>query len=236
MNAMLSYIRRQLLAWVEPRYREGINRFFKGDPVKFHGVRTPYVRAISAKAFKILKGADKREVWKLCDRLLASGYGEERTIAFDWAWRLRKKLEPSDFKTFERWLDKHCADWAGVDDLSCHPLGYLLYEFPELLPRLVAWRRSPKWHLRRASAVALIYSIRRQRQLDLVLKTAGELLMDQHDLVQKGYGWLLKEASRHYPKIVFDYVMRNRARMPRTALRYAIEKLPTEWRKRAMAK
>ncbi len=229
-------IRLELLRKVEPRYREGITNFFKGDPVKFLGVRTPHVRAISAKAFKALKGADKREVWALCDRLLASGYGEERTVAFDWAWRLRKKLEPSDFKVFERWLARHCADWAGVDDLSCHALGYLLYEFPGLLPRLTAWRRSSKWHLRRASAVCLIYSVRRKKKLGPALKTADALLMDEHDLVQKGYGWLLKEATRHYPKIVFEYVLKHNARMPRTALRYAIEKLPAGWRKRAMAR
>lgn len=229
-------IRRQLLARVEPRYREGITHFFRGDPVKFLGVRTPFVRAISADAFKVLEDTEKKDVWTLCDRLLESGYGEERTIAFDWAWRLRKKLEPSDFKVFVRWLARHCADWAGVDDLSCHPLGYLLYEHPELLPSLAPWRRSPKWHLRRASAVALIYSVRREKQLDLVLKTADALLMDEHDLVQKGYGWLLKEASRHFPKIVFDYVMKHKARMPRTALRYAIEKLPAGWKKRAMAR
>lgn len=164
------------------------------------------------------------------------GYGEERTIAFDWAWRLKRKLEPSDFKVFEKWLDRHCADWAGVDDLSCHPLGYLLCEFPELLPRLAPWRRSPKWHLRRASAVALIYSVRREKQLGLVLRTADELLMDGHDLVQMGYGWLLKEATRHYPKVVLDYVLKRKDKMPRTALRYAIEKLPASQKKLAMAR
>lgn len=235
-KSIITDIRRQLLARVEPRYKDGINRFFKGDPVKFHGVRTPHVRSISAKAFKGLKGAEKSQVWGLCDQLLASGYGEERTIAFDWAWRLRKNLEFSDFKIFELWLARHCDDWAGVDDLSCHALGYLLFEFPELLPRLATWRRSPKWWMRRASAVALIYSIRRKKQLDLVEKTADTLLMDRHYLVQKGYGWLLKEAARHYPKIVLDYVLERKARMPRTALRYAIEKLPAGWKKRAMAK
>jgi 3-methyladenine DNA glycosylase AlkD len=229
-------IRHQLLQKVELKYREGITHFFRGDPVKFHGVRTPHVRAVSAEAFKAIKEADKGEVWALCDRLLESGYGEERTIAFDWAWRLRRSLEPSDFKYFERWLTKYCRDWAGVDDLSCHPLGYLLYKFPELLPRLAPWRRSPKWHLRRASAVALIYLMRREKQLDLVLKTSDALLMDEHDLVQKGYGWLLKEATKHYPKIVFDYVLKHKGKMPRTALRYAIEKLPAGWKRQAMAR
>jgi 3-methyladenine DNA glycosylase AlkD len=52
--------------------------------------------------------------------------------------------------------------------------------------------------------------------------------------VQKGYGWLLKEASRKHQKEVFNYVMKNKNVMPRTALRYAIELMPDTLRKRAM--
>jgi 3-methyladenine DNA glycosylase AlkD len=59
-------------------------------------------------------------------------------------------------------------------------------------------------------------------------------MTDSDDLVQKGYGWALKEASNHYPKKVFDFVMRKKTLMPRTALRYAIEKMPPNWKKLAM--
>jgi hypothetical protein len=55
-------------------------------------------------------------------------------------------------------------------------------------------------------------------------------------MVQKGYGWLLKEASRRHQKEVFDYVMRNRKSMPRTALRYAIELMPKELKADAILK
>jgi 3-methyladenine DNA glycosylase AlkD len=62
------------------------------------------------------------------------------------------------------------------------------------------------------------------------------LLTDKDDMVQKGYGWLLKEASKKHQAEVFDYVMKWKAKMPRTALRYAIEKMPVEMRRRAMAR
>ena len=55
-------------------------------------------------------------------------------------------------------------------------------------------------------------------------------------MVQKGYGWLLKSASMAFQKEIFDYVVSNKAHMPRTALRYAIEKMPEEMRKIAMQK
>jgi 3-methyladenine DNA glycosylase AlkD len=55
-------------------------------------------------------------------------------------------------------------------------------------------------------------------------------------MVQKGYGWMLKVASQSHQNEVFDFVMEHRQGMPRTALRYAIEKMPPERRKTAMMK
>jgi 3-methyladenine DNA glycosylase AlkD len=57
---------------------------------------------------------------------------------------------------------------------------------------------------------------------------------DEEDLVQKGYGWLLKEESRIRQKEVFEYIMKNKQKMPRTALRYAVEKMPKGLRTEAM--
>ena len=61
-------------------------------------------------------------------------------------------------------------------------------------------------------------------------------MTDSDDMVQKGYGWMLKVASNQFPNEVFRYVMKNKNEMPRTALRYAIEKLPSDKRKQAMKK
>ena len=55
-------------------------------------------------------------------------------------------------------------------------------------------------------------------------------------MVQKGYGWLLKEESRQHQKEVYDYIVRNKKLMPRTALRYAIELMPKELKREAMRK
>ena len=90
--------------------------------------------------------------------------------------------------------------------------------------------------VRRAAAVSLIYPVRKGLYLREVFKTALALLTDSHDLVQRGYGWMLKEASHKYQKEVFAFVMKNKASMPRTSLRYAIEKMPAPLRKQALNK
>ena len=65
---------------------------------------------------------------------------------------------------------------------------------------------------------------------------AKALLMDNDLMVQKGYGWMLKEASKCHQKQVFDLVMSNKDKMPRTALRYAIELMPKQLKTKAMKK
>jgi len=84
--------------------------------------------------------------------------------------------------------------------------------------------------------VTLIIPAREGRYLDDVFEIADILLEDQDDMVQKGYGWMLKAASQSHQTEVFDYVMKNKTRMPRTALRYAIEKMDAGLKKKAMAK
>jgi len=90
--------------------------------------------------------------------------------------------------------------------------------------------------MRRAAAVVLIYAVRRDALHKEAFEIADLLLIDRDDMVQKGYGWLLKEVSNRDPQPVFEYVMSRKRSMPRTALRYAIEKLDPDLRQRAMAR
>jgi 3-methyladenine DNA glycosylase AlkD len=216
----------------EKRKRLGWEKNASQPPL--YGVPTPAVRKLSSICFQQVKKKPKQEILGLCNDLLESDYSEERTIAFDWAFRLRKHFEPSDFPLLETWLTEHVHGWGACDDLCTHALGAFIYQFPAFIPKTHEWARSNDRWMRRASAVTLIYSVRRKEHLHDVFKTADLLLTDQDVMVQKGYGWMLKEASNRYPKQVFDYVMRNRREMPRTALRYAIEKLSPEFRKTAM--
>lgn len=84
--------------------------------------------------------------------------------------------------------------------------------------------------------MVMIYGIRRGKNFDAGFEIADMLLMDPEDLVQKGYGWMLKEISNLDPTQVLDFIMQRKDRMPRTSLRYAIEKLTPELRAQAMAK
>ncbi len=224
-------------------------RFFK-EEVKMYGVKTPEVGRIGKLAFRNIKHLPKAEIFALCEELWRSGYAEEGTIACDWSYYLHEQYEPADFKVFEHWLKTYVTNWAKCDVLCNHTVGTFVEMYPEYVGELKKWARSDNRWVRRAAAVTLIIPARKGLFLDDALEIADTLLSDGDDLVQKGYGWMLKAASMSEPiarnadpetrrkhlAAVFDFVMARRATMPRTALRYAIEKMPPEMRAEAMKK
>jgi 3-methyladenine DNA glycosylase AlkD len=107
---------------------------------------------------------------------------------------------------------------------------------PELLADLKKWTQSPNRWARRASAVSLIVPARKGLFLPDIFEIAELLLTDKDEMVQKGYGWMLKAASAAHREEIFQFVLKHKAIMPRTALRYAIEKMPEEMREKAMEK
>lgn len=237
---IIKEINQELKKHVDHEYHDSIQKFTKKEDrnnrVTHYGVKTPIVRKISAKYYSLIKKKPKEEIFKICEDMLKFRNSEERTIAFDWAFRLRKRYEESDFHIFESWLENYVTGWGSCDDLCTHAFGAFIYQFPEFIPKVKEWARSKNQWLKRASAVVLIYSLRRKQLLGSSFEIADMLLLDKEDLVQKGYGWMLKEASNLYPQEVFQYVMKHKAEMPRTSLRYAIEKMPPEWKKKAMTR
>jgi 3-methyladenine DNA glycosylase AlkD len=230
---VLMALREELVRNIDEKTRDSAKRFFK-EEVKFYGVKTAIVRGIAKKYFRDIKDKEKVEIFSLCENLLRSDYSEEAFIASEWAYFLRKEYEPADFQVFEKWVQKYINNWAKCDTLCNHAVGSFIEMYPEYIKNLKDWSRSENRWLRRASAVTLILPARKGMFLDDVLEISDILLKDRDDLVQKGYGWMLKEASKPHRQEVYDYVMARKAEMPRTALRYAIEKMPAEMRKKAM--
>jgi len=232
---ILEEMKDELVQSADEKTRDSAQRFFK-EEVKFHGVKSAQVRKIATKYFREIKSKDKMEIFALCENLLEAGFGEEAFIAFEWSYLLRKKYEPSDFIVFERWILQYVDNWAKCDTLCNHTIGAFVEMYPEFLKNLKGWARSDNRWMRRASAVTLILPARNGMFLEDVFEISEILLLDKDDLVQKGYGWMLKEASKAHQTETFEYIMARKDRMPRTALRYALEKMPPELRRKAMAK
>ncbi len=235
MEDVIGALRRELENNSDFKTRESSSRFFKKQ-IKLYGVKTDIVSKISKEYYKTVRGKTKDEIFHLCDLLWQSGYIEESFIACNWSFYIHKKLEPGDIKIFEKWVDSYVNNWASCDTLCNHTIGGFIEMFPEHISTLKTFARSGNRWMRRASAVSLIIPARKGKFLGDILEIADTLLLDQDDLVQKGYGWMLKVASQSHQQEIFDYVMKHKKTMPRTALRYAIEKMPKELKTLAMEK
>ncbi len=235
MENIIEKIRIELKKNIDEKTLKTSQNFFK-EKIKFYGVRVPIVNKISKEYFKLIDYKSKSEIFKLCESLWQSGFIEESFIACHWSYYIHKKYEPGDFQIFEKWINEYVNNWASCDTLCNHTLGEFIEMFPEYIGELKELAKSDNRWMRRASSVALIIPARKGKFLNDIMEIADILLLDKDDLVQKGYGWMLKAASEANQQEIFEYVIKNKSIMPRTALRYAIEKMPKELKIKAMVK
>ena len=235
MSPIIKIIRHDLSESSNEQLQKSTQHFFR-EGVKCYGIKSATVGTIGKEHFKAIKGLPKTEIFGLCDELWNSGYIEESIIACNWSYYMNKAFEPSDFMIFEKWINGSVDNWASCDTFCNHTVGKFIEMYPRYLTELKIWTQSKNRWMRRASAVSLIIPGRQGDFLKDILEIADLLLLDPDDMVQKGYGWMLKVASQKHQMEIFDYVVANKALMPRTALRYAIEKMPAELKRKAMEK
>jgi 3-methyladenine DNA glycosylase AlkD len=233
MDPIIAAIRKELIESADPAIRKSSRRFFK-EEIACYGMKTASVTAIAKMYWKEVRARDKGEIFGLCEELYRSGYLEEAFIVSTWAHALSDRFEPGDLAVFERWIDTWITNWAACDGFCNHAVGDFLVKYPERVGDLKRWAVSGNRWMRRAACVSLIVPVKHGKFLSEAFGIADLVLADPDDMVQKGCGWLLKEASRKHTREVFRYIMRNKTVMPRTALRYAIELMPGELKKEAM--
>lgn len=235
MNGILEKVRKELSEASDEKTREAGLRFFK-EEVSLYGIKSKAVSEIARQNYALVKGRSKEEILALCDFLWKSGMMEESFIACSLSEKLGPRLIRDDFTTLEKWVHDYVSNWASCDTLCNHTVGDFIQKYPEYIEELKRWARSENRWVKRAAAVSLIIPARRGKFLDDIFEIANILLLDRDDMVQKGYGWMLKVASQAHQEEVFNYVMAHKSVMPRTALRYAIEKMPPDLRAEAMIK
>lgn len=207
------------------------------DKSKISGLKTNGIRSLSAALFREVKHECIDAIFGLCKDFLEDHSWEMGVIAFDWAYRMRKYYKKETFDVFERWLLDYVRGWGDCDDFCTHAVGELLCQFPELFEQIKKWTEHNEFWMRRAAAVTLIPALFKDKYSSFDPFIISDALMqDEHDLVCKGYGWMLKIYSYKELDKVYNYLKKNKALMPRVAYRYALEKMPVDIKKELMSK
>lgn len=198
-------------------------------------IKTGDVRKLSSKLFRQIEDKSIENVFNLCEELLNEHTWALGVIAFDFAYRMKNHYNESTYDIFYHWLKDYVRGWGDCDDFCTHAFGELLRQKKSLFVKIIAWTDDNDFWVRRASAVILIPAILKNDYDGIDPFAISERLMsDEHDLVLKGYGWMLKALSQVNPDCVEEYLIKNCKKMPRIAYRYALEKFDDETRNKLM--
>jgi 3-methyladenine DNA glycosylase AlkD len=199
-------------------------RFFK-EPIEAHGGRTAALRKFAHQRRKaILKSSGSDVLVKLADELFRGPVSEEKTFAVLVLEQSATKLGHREFRLFKQWLDR-VSNWGDHDGLTMYLLGPMIAAVPERAECVREWAHSQNPWRRRAAAVSLIRGIRRNMFWSEAKEVAEQLLTDENMMVQKGVGWMLREAAKRNASRTVPFLVSIRKRAPRLVLRTACETL-----------
>jgi 3-methyladenine DNA glycosylase AlkD len=230
-----AHIRRVLTDGASAPHTAEVEWFFKNE-IKSRGWYTHELRKMATRFRRtILSENDREYLLQVADELFRGKVLEEKIFAVVMLQGIVRDFGKPQFKLFESWLDR-VSTWADHDGLVHYLIGPLIAADASLLSRPPRWAKSKKrWH-RRAAAVSLIHSTRQHKNFDHIQRITEMLLASDDDMVQKGLGWLLREAAKFNREQTVDYLMTIRDRTPRLVLRTACETLPEEMRERVLGK
>jgi len=231
---MFNDLRKELRRKANKKKAKNLQRFFKtgkgeyGEGDLFLGVMVPEQRKIAAK-YKHLKIED-------LNRCISSKFHEERLTALLILISAFTKATTDKGKIFNYYIKnrKHINNWDLVDLTAPNIVGAYLENKDKSL--LYKFAKSKDIWERRIAVLSTFYYIQRGDCKD-ALKIAEILKNDEHDLIQKAVGWMLREVGKRCSqKIEKEFLKKNYKTMPRTMLRYAIERFPERERKQYLAK
>lgn len=226
----ISEIRRELNALANEEKAKVLQRFFKtgpgeyGEGDRFLGIQVPQLRKL-ARQYKNLSLDETVQ-------LLHSPFHEERLLALlILILQYQKGDEPTQRAIYLIYLQNTAFinSWDLVDVSAEHIVGaYLLLSRSREI--LYDFARSNSLWERRIAILATFHYIKREDFTD-TLEISRMLLADKEDLIHKAVGWMLREIGKRNLAVEQDFLNKHCKIMPRTMLRYAIEKFPEDLRK-----
>lgn len=222
----------RLEALADPVKARGAERYFK-ETVKCFGVASPDVRALAAELYGAV-----RETWtledavELCDILFPRRELEAKGIGALILSRYKKSFPRSLAAKVKAWLADDLLDnWASVDVFCTEAMGALLAAYPDLSGTIAGWIRHPNRWVKRAALVSFIKPAKRPEFLPAIYDVSLAAFPVDDDLIHKANGWLLREAGKTDPVRLERFLLAHGPAIPRTTLRYAIERFPEKKRK-----
>ncbi len=205
-------------------FKTGPGQYAEGD--QFLGATVPEIRLVAKKYANLSLPEIKQ--------LLLSSYNEERSLALmilveQYA---RKTRDPKIIVDFFLENKARVNNWNLVDGSAYKILGDYCLQTNNKMPLKKLLKSKQHWD--RRIAIVSTYAFIRKSEIEIVFHFAKKLLTDKEDLMHKATGWMLREAGKRNPAALRKFIRNSGKKMPRTMLRYAIEKFPLVERKKIL--
>jgi 3-methyladenine DNA glycosylase AlkD len=196
-------------------FKTGVGEYGEGD--RFRGIKMPVLRRI-VRAYRALP---EQQI----EALLSSVYHEDRMLGvLLWVERFQRGDEATREQIYLRYLAStdRINNWDLIDLSAPHIVGAYLLE-RDRAGLFVLARSTSLWE--RRIAMLACFAFIRVGDFETALEIATMLLGDKHDLIHKAVGWMLREIGKRDLSVMEGFLAKHYKTMPRTMLRYAIEKL-----------
>jgi len=227
---MFNQITKDIKKFANPKKNQDLSRFFKtgkgeyGEGQKFLGVPTSEKRRISREYYKDASFAD-------IQKLLESKFHDYRMVGVlilvDQFKRADDKMRKKIFNFYIK-NAKRINNWDLVDVSAPHIGQYLLDKNTSVLIHLA--KSKNLWE--RRISIMFTFAFIRKNRFEEIIKIADLLIQDEHDLIHKAVGWMLREVGKRDLASEEKFLKKHYKNMPRTMLRYSIEKFPENKRKK----
>lgn len=224
----------RLKGCADPRRAASLQRYFK-SPVAALGADNESFKAVSKDLLRqVRKSWGLGEAVSFCRYMLREPHLEVRSLGFLVVAEHVDEADATLLPVVRQWLEQSCDSWALVDNLAPLVLGPLLGKHAELVDEVVGWSASESLWVRRGAVVGLIPLVKEGKHLDGAYAVALRLFGDSEDLIHKAVGWLLREAGKQDMDRLECFLLEHGPAIPRTTVRYAIERFPKEERSRLL--
>lgn len=225
-------IKKELRAYADPEKKAFYPRFFKtgkgeyGEGDRFLGVTVPLTRKVAK--------SHKDASWAVLEALVASPWHEERLLGFLILIQRFEKGDESAQKVTYQFVHKHrryINNWDLVDAVAPKIIGPWYQSRSRR--QLAQWVKSKNLWERRIAVMATFPYIKEGDFKD-ILAFSQQLLKDQEDLIHKAVGWMLREMGKVKSAELYKFLDQHAHKMPRTMLRYSLEKVPSPKKRQYM--
>jgi 3-methyladenine DNA glycosylase AlkD len=209
-------------------------RFFK-EPVNYFGLDNKGMKQIKQDLFdRVRESWTIAEAVAFCHAMVEDPHMEARGLGYQTVAYFVGEASPELLADIKTWLEQSCDNWGLVDNLAPSVLAPFLELHPDLIAEVVSWTGSPCLWLRRGATVAFVPLVKKPEYLDTAYEIATLLFNDREDLMHKVVGWLLREAGKTDTERLRAFLLEHGPKIPRTTVRYAIERFPKDERKQLL--